>query len=514
MRRSLRLWILAACVLTVGAGAGVFTAAAEGDAAPEKVLDDDWYAIYQSDRKIGYQHSWMVERTVDGQVVYVSREHTVTEMKRGESHVEFVGHTRTVEDAAGRLIEFSTEEIQGGLPRVTEGKVEDGQLKLTISTGESVTTQSVPAPRGLCDQGVNRAVMEAGFAAGTQYTLGVFQSGHPTREVRLKVVVGPREEVRIGDETRELHRLDLTVSTAQGLKVTVWVDGDGAAWLHRAESGTIVREVRKTTRELATGPNEPVDAMAASRVRADKSIRRARRLELLRILLRSVEEGGTVPDVPPDAYQDSRKVEGGVEVTVRRAHPSARNSYEIPYAGAEHAELLRPTIWLETASPVIKKMAAEAIGSDTDAMRVAVRLERYVRRTIKSKNMSLAMATAAETADRKTGDCSEHAVLLAALARAVGMPSRVVVGLAYSQPGPDEGFEYHMWTEVFAGEWVPLDAALFGHDATHIAIARSKLEEQDLLELDQALNRYLGKVRVEILEMSHERSAARTQDPD
>ena len=69
---------------------------------------------------------------------------------------------------------------------------------------------------------------------------------------------------------------------------------------------------------------------------------------------------------------------------------------------------------------------------------------------------AVAFASAAETVRSLEGDCSEHAVLCAAMARAAGMPSRVVSGLVYLPPGGGLGgergvFGYHLWAEALVG---------------------------------------------------------------
>ena len=75
------------------------------------------------------------------------------------------------------------------------------------------------------------------------------------------------------------------------------------------------------------------------------------------------------------------------------------------------------------------------------------------------------------------GDCSEHAVLLAALARACGIPSRVAIGLVYVEGAG--GFGYHMWTEMYlSGTWVPFDAVSGrgGTSAAYLKLADSSLD--------------------------------------
>src|SRR5207253_1751979 len=66
------------------------------------------------------------------------------------------------------------------------------------------------------------------------------------------------------------------------------------------------------------------------------------------------------------------------------------------------------------------------------------------------------------------GDCNEHAVLLTALARAAGIPARMVAGAVYL----DGAFLYHAWSELWLGRWVSADAVFeqMPADATHVKL--------------------------------------------
>jgi len=133
----------------------------------------------------------------------------------------------------------------------------------------------------------------------------------------------------------------------------------------------------------------------------------------------------------------------------------------------------------------------------------ARRIESYVNAKIVAKGLGVGMATAGETARQLSGDCSEHSVLAAALARAAGMPSRVVGGLAYvnNLPGTDHGgFGFHMWTEVYVGDWLPIDATLGGHDATHIALFKSDMNAPGAeVAMASAIVQFLGRVQIHIV---------------
>jgi transglutaminase-like putative cysteine protease len=61
--------------------------------------------------------------------------------------------------------------------------------------------------------------------------------------------------------------------------------------------------------------------------------------------------------------------------------------------------------------------------------------------------------------ERRRGDCTEYAYLATALARASGLPARVVGGYVVSQDALPRAEDYHNWAEVyFDGKWRLLDA--------------------------------------------------------
>jgi transglutaminase-like putative cysteine protease len=82
--------------------------------------------------------------------------------------------------------------------------------------------------------------------------------------------------------------------------------------------------------------------------------------------------------------------------------------------------------------------------------------------------------------------------LLAALARAAGIPAQVEVGLVYQRGR----FYYHAWNVLFIGTWVTADAVMdqMPADVTHIRFARGEVDQQiDLIGV-------IGKVRLTVLD--------------
>ena len=84
-------------------------------------------------------------------------------------------------------------------------------------------------------------------------------------------------------------------------------------------------------------------------------------------------------------------------------------------------------------------------------------------------------------------------VLIAALARAAGIPAQVEAGLVYQ----NGRFYYHAWNVLYLGAWITADSVMgqLPADVTHIRFVRGAESQIDLMGI-------IGKVRIEILSES------------
>ena len=87
--------------------------------------------------------------------------------------------------------------------------------------------------------------------------------------------------------------------------------------------------------------------------------------------------------------------------------------------------------------------------------------------------------SAIDVLDRGAAECQGNTYLYTAFARALGIPTRVVKGLVYTEnaAGHGGGFVYHTWAEsVVDGRWRAVDAT-FGQpvaDATHVKLVEGE----------------------------------------
>ncbi|MBX3179574.1 MAG: transglutaminase domain-containing protein [Candidatus Hydrogenedentes bacterium] len=151
-----------------------------------------------------------------------------------------------------------------------------------------------------------------------------------------------------------------------------------------------------------------------------------------------------------------------------------------PFIAADHPEII--------------ERAHAIAGDETDPWARAVRLHEWMYEEIE-KIPVLSVPNALDVLRTGQGDCNEHAVLYAALARALGIPCRIAIGLVYSDMLG--GFGYHAWPEVYHGEWYPIDPTLgqLAADATHIKLFNGGLDAW------MQLAGYIGQMEIEVLEV-------------
>ena len=112
------------------------------------------------------------------------------------------------------------------------------------------------------------------------------------------------------------------------------------------------------------------------------------------------------------------------------------------------------------------------------------------------KQPVLGVPSALEVLGTLRGDCNEHTILYTALARAAGLPTRIAIGLVWSEELA--GFYYHAWPEVWLGDaWRRYDPTLGQQraDATHIKLLEGGIERWPQLLA------FLGRLQIEVLEI-------------
>ena len=162
-----------------------------------------------------------------------------------------------------------------------------------------------------------------------------------------------------------------------------------------------------------------------------------------------------------------------------------------PGLSGDEADLVsarKATAWLQSDNSRLKAIAdpvAKLSVSDTRKMELLLQKAKPYLGAVDFTGHYSAL----ETLSRHAADCTDAAVLLAALGRAAGIPTRVASGLVYSKPsyhGVSNVFMPHTWTLAFVdGKWKSFDLALDEFDATHIALTIGDGDERSVLAAGQ-----------------------------
>lgn len=326
----------------------------------------------------------------------------------------------------------------------------------------------MPWPSGaLLSEGLRLAQARHGFAAGTTYQLKAFDMDG-LQPYSIDVVVRKAVELDINGHREKLIPVEQTLHFPRGTtSSTSWVRRDGT--LRRSLLPIMGLELTMTACDRACDQDalEETDVLAATLTRAPRPLTLPERHQPLELLLEAkgaaTDALGTLGEVPGQQ--------------IRPDGDSGRYRLRIDPTGdtgtAPGPDDLRATRWLQSDDPAIQRFARESSAGKQNAAGIMLALERAVRVHISNKSLRVGYASASETLHSREGDCTEHALLLAALARASGIPARVATGLVYTDryAGQRDVFIPHAWVQAWVdGRWRGYDAALNGIDSGHLAI--------------------------------------------
>lgn len=461
---------------------------------------EEWHVVYVKGKWAGYVHEVERSGVEDSQPVVIIEMDSRTSMKRNDEDSEVTMKVSSVETADGRLISYRDESLIGASPTITTGRVEGRKLVLTTEVAGKTSSRSLDWPK---DAG--------GFAAPEQSLLRKPMQPGERRKIQylvpmLNVLCTEEMEARDYETTefmsgmKDLLRIDCNVSFDGGVSFESvrWTDPNGE--MMKTEVWAMRQVSYRTTKEeaLEKGSGSSLDIFDAALVSLSQPLENSRSLKRVRyrVELEKSDPAKQFTAGPTQHVKSTGAHSAEITVTSIDTHQPAGNGEGTLPSDADRD----PNDTIQSDDERIVRMAREAAADNETPTEIAVALEKFVYEKMKAKtNYKVAMATAADVVQTLEGDCTEHAMLLAALARASKIPARVAMGLVYAPR--HQGFAYHMWTEMYlSGCWVPLDATL-GEGvvpADHIKLADSNLANGMAGFL--SLINVLGQLKIEVLE--------------
>jgi hypothetical protein len=467
--------------------------------------EESWEVIEIQGTRVGYAHSRTWETGEGDRRELWSETLTRMSVKRFGNTLNMTITQVTQEDVDGHLMSF---EFKQSNPPVSDstarGRVKGDRLELTtIAAGKTSVTEQSWDPNVKSPAFQDRILREKPLQVGEQRKIRLFDLEF-NRDVEVTLTGETAAATRLLDgSTPTLRRVSIRHSMLPGMRITSYFDESGAPV--KTETNLLGLATYAVSRDEAlkdiTGAEFDLSVGTLVRVDPMPHVHRAARA-VLDVTSERPLDSTTFP------ASDSQRVEVRDPHTLRLTLEPLRLSDRPAAVAGEAPEVaanyLSATRLLECNDPRVRDLAAAAAGDRRRPADVALAMESHVHRQMRQKNFSTALATAAEVASKLEGDCTEHAVLLAAMLRAKEIPSRVAVGLVYAES--QQAFAGHMWTEALVdGHWMPLDATLGlgGIGCGHIKLADSGLSDDHgaPLAVFVPLVDLLGRIRIRPVEI-------------
>jgi hypothetical protein len=442
--------------------------------------EDSWMSIFQNQRRIGFAH----RRLFPTAAGYEMQETVVMRINTMGMVQNLDLRTRADLLPDGSLHRFEFDIRSGAFQFSSQGTRAGDVLRILTETAghrrsiEMPLTKKVYLAATLLDR-----LRGERLSPGDRYMFEVFDPASMAQTTVTAEVVG-REPIAVAGESVPATRIHLSL---RGMAQTAWISASGELLRER---GLLGMRLERTTRAEALRDLDGAatdDLAAAAAVAPNRPIHDPQGIEVLRVRI-----GG----IRTDRFQlrgGRQSLADGI-LTVRREDVSDLPPMPAPEDLAPLERVfLQPEPLIQSDHERIRSLVRSILGDAPPEGPLAQcrLLMDWIRRNIEPRPV-LSLPNALATLDHRVGDCNEHAMLFAAMARAAGIPARVEAGLVYLQGK----FYYHAWNLLFLGRWVTADA-LFGQlpaDATHLRLATGSTQQQ--VDLAGAI----GAITIEILD--------------
>lgn len=423
---------------------------------------ETWMNILQNKHKIGFSHStfspedngYKLQETTFMRINTMGMVQNINLRTQGQLNADF------------SLAEFDFEINSGRFSFTVNGNVSDDVLTVrTTSAGASRKFDIRIKKRPYLMAGITAAIASTKLDTGDKYTFRIFDPATMGQAPVIVEVIG-KEDIQIMGANQIATKVILNF---KGANQIAWIGENGDVL---KEKGILGIHLEKTTRN---------DALEGLDLRPSEDLTRTASVAS-NVMLANPEQLSTLKVQISGVANERVQLEGGRQTFENNVLTIQKESLAnlldaIDPSNLETLEkiFLRPEPFIQSDDQKITMLAREIVGNQTKPLEKTRKLVDWVHQHIQKRPV-LSLPDALSTLEHRVGDCNEHAVLLAALARAAGIPCRVEAGLVYLK----ERFYYHAWNLVYLGRWVTVDSLLgqLPADVSHIRLVTGSPRQQ------------------------------------
>jgi hypothetical protein len=453
---------------------------------------------------VGYLHEAVRRLPPDialkREVVLITDSEMRLVLNRMGSRIEIRFDSTAEESGEGDLRRTRFEMLASSQATRAEANIGNGTIELkTEAGGKTYTTNLAYTGVLLGPEGIRRASADQLKKPGDRVTLQTFVAEASIVGKLSRVLLGT-EVIEHGGQTVETSKIE-EVLEGMPVKRTVWLDRDGQL-IKQEEPGPFgtmtVEWSEKAAALAAAGADLPKEIYQSSIARTNIRLPRSHPIERLRLRLTHKNPSLGWPDFNTPNQAVIEKSDKELILEIRQPKPAGVVDFPMAVS-EENREYLVPNAYIQSDDAEILRETRELVKGEKDVFKAALLLRQWVAENMKF-DLGIVFAPATEIFRDRRGTCVGYATLLATMARAAGIPSRVVMGYVYALGM----FGGHAWTEVLAGrDWIPLDAAIVNEgaaDATRFYFIVSSLADGPGDLSFGAAQQVFGQIAIEITE--------------
>jgi len=496
-RLAVIVWLVfSSAVLRPGQKAAGSAAAADSDR---------WYILKMAESAVGYLHEIVQRLPAEPASNRGEALRTISEMRlvlnRMGSRIEIRFDSSAEESGDGYLLRTSLEMLASSQATRAEATILNGAIELkTVAGGKAYSTRLSYTGNLFGPEGIRRISAAELKKPGDQITLQTFVAEASIVSLLSRTVLG-KETIENGDRRLDSLKVEETLA-GMPVKRTIWLDREGHL-IKQEEPGpfgtmTVQWSDRSAALAAARGAELPKEMYQSSIARTNIRLPRAHAVERLKLRLIHRNPSLGWPDFAAANQTTIGKKEKELILEIRQPKPSGEAGFPVSVT-EENRKYLLPNAYIQSDDAEVQRVAKELVKGESDVFRATLALRRWVSENMKF-DLGIVFAPSSEIFRDRRGTCVGYATLLATLARAIGIPSRVVMGYVYSLGM----FGGHAWTEVLAGkDWIPLDAAIVNEgaaDAMRFYFIASSLADGPGELSFGAAQQVFGQIAIEIME--------------
>ncbi len=417
-----------------------------------------WTGVVFQDKKVGFAR--LALRALPGQDLWEIESESALRLRflGIDKQVSLRARDRVRGDLS--LERFSYEYVLDGSRLEVEGERDGDTLVVRTTSAGTRNEQRLPMREAALPTSAlallpARRGLRVGETARAVVFVGESQSLEPAE---LRALAYERSALFEGAALR-------VRTTLLGLETQTWYDAEARPLLETALHGAMISALEDAARaraylvEASLAKDESLLAFSLLRSAAVPEPRRAAALSIV------LEGVPATLEAPAASGQRCARDGAQLHCRIDRRAPAVAGD------ASQAARYLRPSLAAPSNERRFVELARSVAGGAEGAPAQIERLLAWIDANI--EKAAVDAFSAGDVLRERRAECQGHAYLFAALARALGLPTRIVNGVVYM---PEHGgFLYHTWNEVWleATGWRPVDATLGqAHaDATHVALA-------------------------------------------